>query len=139
MVKGPEGTWDVWRSASLMKSSTVLGALAWPVSVGMGCVTNPGDSAKLRSTCTPPKYTWRPQFPGRVLLSPSRNVVSRSGKSRVKVVSSRRKLRRAKVSSPLRLRPTELVVSTPKPFEMPSSVSAPKSVDDGIPRAAVCV
>jgi hypothetical protein len=55
MLKGPEGTFDVCRSASLTYSSTVLGAADSPVTVGMGWVTKPGCKEKFLANCTPPK------------------------------------------------------------------------------------
>src|SRR5258708_12642414 len=93
----------------------------------------PGESAKLRPICTPPKYTWRPQVPGAVLLSPRRRLVLSSGHSRVKVVSSRRDVRAGSVSSLLRLRPTKVLVSPPNPLDTPTPPTPPHPSQAPIP------
>ena len=72
-----------------MNTSTVDGTTASPLAASSGVVTNVGCVAKFVPNCTPPKRTERPQAPGALIPSPTRIVASRSGMSRVKVVSRR--------------------------------------------------
>ncbi len=88
-MNGPGGTAWLDTGRPLTKTSTVEGTTASPDACSNGVVTSAGCVLKLVPYCTPPKRTERPQEPGAVYQSPTRNVARRSGKSMVHVVSSR--------------------------------------------------